>query len=66
MKRKPPISPLPSPSLSEELSRAIGIIEFYEEVLDEQSARNQILTKENERLRELIKENEPPKGSWMH
>jgi hypothetical protein len=66
MKRKPPISPLPPPPLSEELSRSIDIIEFYEEVLDYQSARIEILTKENERLRGLLKGNTPPEGSWVH
>jgi len=66
MKRKTPTSPLPTPPLSEELSRAIGIIEFYEEVLEEQSARIEALAKENERLRELMKDNKPPRGAWIH
>ena len=62
MKRKTLKSPLPTPPLSEELSRAIVIIEFYEEVLEEQSARMETLAKENERLRELMKDNKPPEG----
>ena len=48
--------------LSEKPSRTISIIEFYEEVLEEQSARIETLAKENEKLHELMKDKKPPEG----